>query len=159
MERRFDGRTVRSTSRVWPFTARYSSLREKSRPISSKIASSISRNSIGALDRQVRLGDDRSSEQAHRLDGVLRRSELHIGVDALNAMDAQCGRPNAVDLDSEVGQEDAEVLDHVVRAGIAQHRHPSRQRRSEQRVLGDGVAAFGEGDRPGRSTDWSTVQL
>ena len=102
-----------------------------------------------ALDRQVRLGDDRSSEQAHGLDGVLRWSELHIGVDALNSMDAQCGRPNAVDLDSEVGQEDAEVLDHVVRAGIAQHCHPSRQRRSEQRVLGDGVAAFGEGDRPG----------
>ena len=43
-----DGRTVTSTRRVWPFIAVYSGVMSKSSPISSRIASSISKNSIGA---------------------------------------------------------------------------------------------------------------
>ena len=45
-----------STSRVWPLRASYSSEREYSKPISSRVASSISRNSIGT--RVMVIEDD-----------------------------------------------------------------------------------------------------
>ncbi len=47
LARSSDGCTVMSTSRVLPFSAGYSGERSKSSPISARMASSISRNSIG----------------------------------------------------------------------------------------------------------------
>ena len=54
-----------STSRVWPLAATYSSPRVKSRPISSRIASSISRNSIGA--RRISTSDSVTIAAVSRL--------------------------------------------------------------------------------------------
>ena len=62
-------------------------------------------------------------------------------------MHPQGGGADAVDLHPELGEEDAQVLDHVVRAGVAQHGDAGGERRGQQGVLGDGVAALGEGDR------------
>ena len=67
-----------------------------------------------------------------------------------HAMDAQRGGADAIDLDAEMGEEDAEILNHVVRAGVAQHRHSGRQRGGKQGVLGNGVTALGQRDRPRR---------
>src|ERR1700733_15701810 len=47
--RRVDGNTVRSIRRVFPLAAGYSGLRWNLRPISSIMANSISRNSMGTL--------------------------------------------------------------------------------------------------------------
>ena len=57
---------------------------------------------------------------------------------------------DAIDLNAQMGEEDAEILNHVVRAGIAQHCYPGRECRSQQRVLGNRVAAFGQSDGPCR---------
>ena len=60
-----DGCVVRSTSRVWPLPARYSSLRSYWKPISSSSASSISRNSIGT--RRIVISDSVTIAAASRL--------------------------------------------------------------------------------------------
>ncbi len=52
--------------------------------------------------------------------------------------------------DAEPLQVEAEVLDHVVGRGVADHGRARVQRCGHQRVLGDGVAALGQHDRTGR---------
>ena len=59
------GWMVRSTRRVWPLFARYSSVSVKRRPISSSVASSISRNSIGT--RSTVIVDSVTTAAAMRL--------------------------------------------------------------------------------------------
>ena len=51
---------------------------------------------------------------------------------------------------AELLQVEAQVLDHVVGRGVADHRGAGVQRGRHQRVLGDGVAALGEHDRADR---------
>ena len=65
------------------------------------------------------------------------------------AVHGQRGGADAVDAHAELLQEEAQVLDHVVRAGVADHGDAVVAGGGEQGVLGDGVAALGEHDRPG----------
>ena len=59
-----DGWVVRSTSRVWPLLATYSSERSYLKPMSSSTASSISRNSIGT--RRIVIEDSVTIAAASR---------------------------------------------------------------------------------------------
>ena len=64
---------VRSTRRVCPFLARYSSVLSNRRPISSSVASSISRNSIGT--RSMVIVDSVTTAAAMRLIASMGSSE------------------------------------------------------------------------------------
>ena len=66
------------------------------------------------------------------------------------AVHLQGGGADAVDAHAELLQEEAQVLDHVVGAGVADHRHTVVAGRGENGVLGDGVASLGQHDGPGR---------
>ena len=96
------------------------------------------------------LGHDRGGEQRHRLDRVLAGRVVDVAVDLGLAGDDQRGGADALDADAELLQVEAEVLDHVVRRGVADDGGAGVQGGGHQGVLGDGVAALGEHDRPGR---------
>ena len=98
-------------------------------------------------DGDLGAGHDRRGEQRHRLDGVLGRRVLEVDVDLLQARDGERGGADALDGHAELLQVEAQVLDHVVRRGVADHGGAGVQRRGHQRVLRDGVAALGEDDR------------
>ena len=99
-----------------------------------------------ALDGELGVGDDGSRHETHRLDRVLGGPVLHVGVDVTDTMHPEGGRTDAFDLHTELGEEDAQVLHHVVGAGVAQHGEAGRLGSSQQGVLSDGVAALGEDD-------------
>ncbi len=67
-----------------------------------------------------------------------------------HAVDGQRRGADALDPDAEPLEEEAEVLDHVVGAGVADDRHAVVARGGQQDVLGDGVTALGKDDRPRR---------
>src|SRR5690625_4770349 len=94
--------------------------------------------------RDLRAGHDRGGDQAHRLDRVLAGSVVDVGADIGLAVHAQRGGADALDPHPEPDQEEAQVLDHVVGAGVADHRLALGERRGQQSVLGDGVTALGE---------------
>src|SRR5690606_8345527 len=66
------------------------------------------------------------------------------------AGDGQGGGADALDAHAELLQVEAEVLDHVVGGGVADHRGAGVEGGRHQGVLGDGVAPRGEHDRPTR---------
>ena len=82
--------------------------------------------------------------QAHRLDRVLGREVFDVGVDRRPAGDLQRGGANAGDLHAEHLQVEAQVLHHVVRAGVADDGGATAVGGGHDGVLGDGVAAFAE---------------
>ena len=101
-------------------------------------------------DGDLGVGDDRGGEQRHRLDRVLGRRVVDVDVDLGRAVHGQRGGADAVDRTPSLLQEEAQVLDHVVRAGVADHGDAVVAGGGQQGVLGDGVAALGEHDRPAR---------
>src|SRR5690606_36456715 len=101
----------------------------------------------GAPDGDLRLGDDRSRDQAHRLDRVLAGGVLDVDVDVLLASDDEGGRADALDDHAQLLEEEAQVLDHVVGRGIADGRAARVTGGGHQRIFGDGVATLGEDDR------------
>ena len=101
------------------------------------------------LDGDRGLGDDGGGEQAHRLDRVLARGVLDVDVDVGARRDRQGRRADALDAHAELLEEEAEVLDHVVGAGVADDRGARVTGGGHEDVLGDGVAALGEHDRAG----------
>ncbi len=98
--------------------------------------------------RQFRLGDDGGGDQAHRLDRVLGGRVVHVRVDDRHAVHRQRRRADALDADAQLLQEEAQVLDHVVGRGVADDRDAVVAGGGQQGVLGDGVPAFGQHDRP-----------
>ena len=86
--------------------------------------------------------------------GILARGVVDVDVDVGHARHGQGGRADAVDVDAQLLEVEAEVLDHVVGGGVADHGGAGVQRGGHQRVLGDGVAALGQHDRAsgGRSS-------
>ena len=59
--------------------------------------------------------------------------------------------------DAELGEEEAEVLDHVVRRGVADDGRAGVAGGRQQDVLGHRVAALGEDDRPLGTVPGTTV--
>ncbi len=102
------------------------------------------------LHGDLGVGHDRRGEQGHRLDRVLARRVVDVHGDVGAAGDHQGGRADALDLHAELAQEEAQVLDHVVGAGVADDRGAVTQGRGHQGVLGDGVAALDQHDRARR---------
>lgn len=72
---------------------------------------------------------------------------LDVHVDAGPAGDAQRGGANAFDPHAQALQVEAQVLDHVVGAGIADNGGALTVRGSHDGVLGHGIAAFRQHER------------
>ena len=138
-----------STRRVWPLAARYSS----EQLVAEAHLLQHGELDLEELDRRatygdLRLGDDRRGEQRHRLDRVLARRVVDVHVDDRLAGDGQRRRTDALDPHAERLQVEAQVLDHVVGRRVADDGGAGVQRSGHQCVLGHGVAALGEHDRP-----------
>ena len=98
-------------------------------------------------DGDLGLGDDGGRDQAHRLDRVLGGGVLDVHVDvAATPVTVRVVVPMPSISHPERLEEEAEVLDHVVGAGVADHRLAGVAGCRQQDVLGDGVAALGEDD-------------
>lgn len=110
---------------------------------------------LGELDRhagdgEFRLGHHGGGDQAHGLDRVLTDLIGHVHAGRLRqAPDGEGGGTHAIDLHPEQHQEGAQVLHHVVGAGIADDTHARRDRRRHQGVLRHRVTTLGEHDVPG----------
>ena len=102
-------------------------------------------------DRQLRLGDDRGGQQAHRLDRVLGGGVVDVHVDVRHAVHGERRGADALDPYAERLQEEAQVLDHVVGGGVADDGHAVVPGGGQQRVLGHRVAALGQHDRAVRA--------
>ena len=96
------------------------------------------------------LGDDGGREQRHRLDRVLGGGVVDVDVDGRPAGDLERRGADALDLDAEALEVEAQVLDHVVGRGVADHGGAGVEGGGHQRVLGDRVAALGQHDRARR---------
>ena len=100
-----------------------------------------------AADGDLGAGDDAGGQQAHRLDRVLGHGVLDVGVDGRQAVHAQGRGADAVDPHPEQLEVEAQVLDHVVGAGVADGGDALAAGGGHDDVLRHGVAALGEDDR------------
>jgi len=103
--------------------------------------------------------DDRRGQQRHGLDRVLGRCVLHVHVDVRTAVHGERGGPDALDPHPELLEVEAQVLDHVVAAGVADDGHLVQPGCRHHGVLGDGVAALGQDDGSRRHHPGVAVHL
>lgn len=97
-------------------------------------------------DGDFGFSDDTGGDETHGFDGVFARAVLDVFADLRFAVDGDGRGADAFDFNTELFEVEADVLDHVVAAGVSDGGFAGPAGGAHEGVFGDGVAALGEDD-------------
>lgn len=100
----------------------------------------------GAHDGNFGIGDKGGGNETHGFDGVFGNAVFDILVDERAALNDEASGPDAGNLNTELFEEETNILNHVVRRSADDGGLARGEGGGHEDVFGDGVATLGEND-------------